>query len=334
MPLPIAIIGAAIAAGATGVAKGISGAKKIAQAKEEVEMIEEMHEENQERLEEQEESTQYNMDLLGKKELDIMASFNSFSDAIEKIQNRPKFKYEGIKGNDILEVDVMKLKDVSVGAEALKGVLASSALGTAGACAASGATASAVSMFGIASTGTAISGLSGAAATNATLAALGGGSLAAGGGGIALGSAVLSGATLGVGLMVGGFAINHVGNKAQENVNNAWKQYWEAEELIDEAISVLEDIENAAIEYTDKLTSISDYYFELLEWMIKLVDNRSCWYNYTFEEQNKIEKLVLLVAILFKMCSVKFILQEDDKNILNENEINQVYEFIESKEIV
>ena len=38
-----------------------------------------------------------------------------------------------------------------------------------------------------------------------------------------------------------------------------------------------------------------DYYFELLEWMIKLVDNRSCWYDYTFEEQNKIEKLVLLV---------------------------------------
>lgn len=334
MPLPIAIIGAAIAAGATGVAKGISGAKKIAQAKEEVEMIEEMHEENQERLEEQEESTQYNMDLLGKKELDIMVSFNSFSDTIEKIQKRPKFKYEGIKGNDISEVDVMKLKDVSVGAEALKGVLASSALGTAGAFAASGATASAVSMFGIASTGTAISGLSGAAATNATLAALGGGSLAAGGGGIALGSAVLSGATLGVGLMVGGFAINHVGNKAQENVNNAWQQYWEAEELIDDAISVLEDIEKAAIEYTDKLTAISNYYFELLNWMIELVDNRSCWDDYTSEEQNRIQKLVLLVAILFKMCSVKFILQEEDKNVLNENEINQVYEFIESKEII
>ena len=34
------------------------------------------------------------------------------------------------------------------------------------------------------------------------------------------------------------------------------------------------------------------------------------------------------------MCSVKFILQEEDKNILNEDEINQIYEFIESKEII
>lgn len=334
MPLPIAILGAAIAAGATGVAKGISGAKKIAQAKEEIEMIEEMYEENKERLENQEESTQYNMDLLGKKEIDIMASFNDFSDTIEKIQQRPKFKYEGIKGNDIAEVEIAKLKNVSIGAEALKGMLASSALGTAGACAASGATASAVSMFGIASTGTAISGLSGAAATNATLAFLGGGSLAAGGGGIALGSAVLSGATLGVGLMVGGFAINHVGNKAQENVDSAWKQYWEAEDLIDEAISILEEIESASLEYTKTLTIISEHYFDLLEWMSELVKKRYFWNEYTLEEQSKIQNLVLLVTVLFKMCSVKFILQEEDKNFLNEDEINQIYEFIESKEII
>lgn len=47
--------------------------------------------------------------------------------------------------------------------------------------------------FGVASTGTAISTLSGAAATNATLAWLGGGSLAAGGLGVAGGTAVLGG---------------------------------------------------------------------------------------------------------------------------------------------
>jgi len=46
--------------------------------------------------------------------------------------------------------------------------------------------------FGVASTGTAISALSGAAATNAALAWLGGGALAAGGGGMAAGSALLA----------------------------------------------------------------------------------------------------------------------------------------------
>jgi membrane protein implicated in regulation of membrane protease activity len=46
--------------------------------------------------------------------------------------------------------------------------------------------------FGAASTGTAISALSGAAATNAALAWLGGGALAAGGGGTAAGGAILA----------------------------------------------------------------------------------------------------------------------------------------------
>ena len=48
------------------------------------------------------------------------------------------------------------------------------------------------SEFGVASTGTAISSLSGAAATNAALAWLGGGAIAAGGGGMAAGEAILA----------------------------------------------------------------------------------------------------------------------------------------------
>jgi len=53
-----------------------------------------------------------------------------------------------------------------------------------------------VGTYGTASTGTAISGLSGAAASNAILAWLGGGSLAAGGGGMAVGTAMLGGVVL------------------------------------------------------------------------------------------------------------------------------------------
>jgi hypothetical protein len=61
--------------------------------------------------------------------------------------------------------------------------------------------------LGTASTGTAISGLSGIAAHNATLAWLGGGSLAAGGGGMALGGLVLGGITLVPTLLLSGFRL-------------------------------------------------------------------------------------------------------------------------------
>lgn len=60
--------------------------------------------------------------------------------------------------------------------------------------------------FGTASTGTAISALSGAAATNAALAWLGGGALAAGGGGMAAGNALLALAGP-VGWAIGGIAL-------------------------------------------------------------------------------------------------------------------------------
>lgn len=65
--------------------------------------------------------------------------------------------------------------------------------GIAGGTIAGTATASLVAAFGTCSTGTAISSLSGAAATNATLAWLGGGATSAGGGGVVAGSIVLGG---------------------------------------------------------------------------------------------------------------------------------------------
>ena len=59
-----------------------------------------------------------------------------------------------------------------------------------------------ISTYGVASTGVVIGKLSGAAATNAMLAWLGGGTLASGGWGVAAGSLVFSGVTLGVGAVV------------------------------------------------------------------------------------------------------------------------------------
>jgi len=67
------------------------------------------------------------------------------------------------------------------------------ASGMAGGFVAGTATTSLVAAFGTCSTGTAISSLSGAAATNATLAWLGGGAASAGGGGMAAGALVLGG---------------------------------------------------------------------------------------------------------------------------------------------
>lgn len=72
----------------------------------------------------------------------------------------------------------------------------------------------AVSTYGSASTGTAITQLGGAAAKNATMAWLGGGSLATGGGGIAVGTVALNFVTIGPSILVAGLVLNSNGEKA------------------------------------------------------------------------------------------------------------------------
>lgn len=73
----------------------------------------------------------------------------------------------------------------------------------------------AATTWAAASTGTAISTLSGAAATNATLAFLGGGSIASGGGGMVVGAAALNVVTIGPALLVSGFVVAGQGEKAK-----------------------------------------------------------------------------------------------------------------------
>jgi hypothetical protein len=88
-----------------------------------------------------------------------------------------------------------------------------------------------------ASTGTAISTLSGAAATNATLAWLGGGALSAGGFGMAGGTMVLGGLVAGPALAVFGFV---VGAKAEATLANAKRNKQVARTHYDEAVLAAE----------------------------------------------------------------------------------------------
>ncbi len=75
-----------------------------------------------------------------------------------------------------------------------------------------------VGAIGVASTGTAIGSLSGVAATNATLAWFGGGAIAAGGGGMALGTVVLGGVVAGPAILMSGFFLAAHAEKVKTEV--------------------------------------------------------------------------------------------------------------------
>ena len=170
-----------------------------------------------------------NVELLGASEIDRLGT-NTFS----------KAELAQMKELSDLAAEVVGGGAVAVGTGALVGMASYG-----------GAT-----MLATASTGTAISSLSGVAATNATLAWFGGGSLAAGGMGIAGGMAVLGGLVAAPVLAVGGLVM---AAKARENLAKARNNHAQAEKAASEmrtAASVVSGIHKVASQFRDVLAEL------------------------------------------------------------------------------
>lgn len=255
MPIPFLIAGGAVLAGAAGVGSAINGAMKVSVVKNKIESANRKHESNRYSFERKVKSTDMILDDLGELQVEILASFEKFSDVIEKIQNRPKFHEINKDRTELSKIDDISIRNAYLGANLILSSISGAAIGTLGGYAVSGMATSAVMALETASTGTAISELSGVAATKATLAAIGGGSIAAGGGGIALGTTILGGATLGVGLLAGGIILNSTGNKMLNDADKVWDSMKSAEKKMDKIIIFLDELS----EYSKKINENSIY---------------------------------------------------------------------------
>lgn len=328
MPLPLFLGIAAGVAALGGVGSGIHGAVKMKDANDLMKYCEKRHNNNIKKFKSANTKTTKSMDVLGKKEIEILTSFEKFSELFEKIQNKPEFENIVINGNVLPKYDGEELKKVSVGACALLGGLSGAALGTAGGFAAAGATTVAVMTLGTASTGTAIASLSGVAATNATLAALGGGALAAGGGGIALGTTILGATTAGIGILVGGVIFNITGSSLSNKADEAYNQMKKAETQINEICDYLKSLKQTATSYYESLCCVDSLYqdnFSKLENMVE-TQNKINWNDYTEEEKALVKNTVLFVGLLYKMCKVQLVLKsekETELNKINHDEISK-----------
>ena len=334
MPLPLILGIAAAVAGGVGVGAGVKGALDMIDAKDTLKSAQFRNEQNLKRHKDIDSRVCKNMDDLGRLELTILSSFKSYIDCVEIIKNRPSFAKIEIDNVEIPKFDNKELQDASVGDAVLLGGIGGAAIGTAGGFAASGATTAAVMALGTASTGAAISGLSGVAATNATLAALGGGSLATGGGGMALGSAILGGATLGVGLLVGGIIFSLCGSKVSDKADTAYSQMLENEKKINKICDFLEQIDSVANMYKADLNKAYDLYnteFAKMETAVIRnigADNKVDWRILDDNEKKAVSNTTLLVGLLYHMCKVKLVNKSEDDaevNVINHTEIDEVH---------
>ena len=327
MPLPFIIGGIAAAAGAIGVGSGIHGGAKLIEANATMKEAERKREDAVRRFERKNTETNNLMDALGKQELKILQSFEKFQDIISKIQGRPEFKSYSKDSVNLPKYDAPELRKVSAGAGALLGGLGGAVAGTAGGYAAAGATYSAVMALGTASTGTAISSLSGVAATNAALAALGGGSLAAGGGGMALGATVLSGATLGAGLLVGGIIANITGCKLSDKADEAFRQAEKISKDVDDIVRYLVTLLSTAKIFQSSLSSVELEYRKRLDSLNHIVNvsGKTQWVRFSDKEKLLTQNTILLVGLLYQMCNVNLVLTNKMEYSINSVNTNAVH---------
>lgn len=233
--MAVPIILGAIAGGTAlyGAYKGVNGAIDHSNANNINDDAKSMVDTASERVDTQRKSTNAVLEDYGTRKLrafnGIIADFIETFGCLKNVESIHTPELEKLNLGDFSTVSLQGLKDDYA-------LLKSSGLGLGsglggGAALAFGAY-NGTMLLATASTGTAISTLSGAAATNATLAWLGGGSIAAGGGGMALGTMVLGAVMIGPALAIFGHI---VGNKGEEALNNARSNLEQAKTMRDEA---------------------------------------------------------------------------------------------------
>ncbi len=326
MALPLLFIGAAVATGAVGGTKTIKAVSDNSKAGQINEIANQSIESARDELDRQRKEVGKALESLGKEKLTILnRNVTDFVTTFEKIKNidfQSSIGLEELKNLHIDQNTFQELKELGSFALGVAGGAAAGAVG--GALTAVGAYGAAMT-FATASTGTAISTLGGAAATNATLAFFGGGSLASGGLGMAGGMYVLGGLVAGPALMVMGMITEA---KSKAKLEKALSNKAQADEIVESlnAASVqCSAIRRRTYMFYNLLAHLDALFLPQIWNMQDIVENEGVDYRaYTLESKKAI------AAAASTACTIKAVL--DTPILTTEGELTEASEKV-TKEI-
>lgn len=319
---PFSLTALALLAGGTGVVKGGKAISDNNIAKELNEKAQSIVKQAESELEYSKRFSQISLEQLGKIKVEILeVCVKNFLEVFNQIKHID-FEHDGNLSNlslanfDVADFSMLK-QEVSF--------LASSGLGvaggaTGGALAAFGAYNGAM-LFGTASTGTAISTLSGAAATNATLAWLGGGSLAAGGAGMAGGMIALTTVAAGPAMLIAGW---YMGAKASKNLDDAKSNIAQAKAFeadVDNTITAVDGITKLAIQLKDLFHQVHAEAKKTLNDLEQVIAKQGVDYS-QYNEYGKlcVMKNVKIMQLIKAMLDIAIL--NKDGNVLGDAESN------------
>lgn len=265
MPLPFLLWGAAALVGAIGVGAGLGAKSDLKEAKRIAEEAQSKHKAKIDKFNVSYDHIKSQAEMLAKTKLNVyettVKSFLTAYKSLQKIKIHDveyddSFKEFNFVVDEIKEYEQQQINFVQTAISLTKaaGAGVSTGLGALGL----------VSSIGYASTGTAISGLSGVAATNATLAWFGGGSLAAGGLGIAGGVATLAGIVVAPALAVFGISMAIKADKALTEAIEYQAKVNESCEKIDLCIDFFNSLHLRIEEFIFVITEVNNRLINIL----------------------------------------------------------------------
>jgi hypothetical protein len=259
------------------------------------------------------------LEYFGKRRLEALHNtVGVFLDYLERINQRAKAKeYEFLTEIDIKPEEIAEMKQIDMKASEAAKVLAVgggfAAIGLAGTPA---LVTSMVTAFATASTGTAISSLSGAAASNAVLAWLGGGAVAAGGGGMAVGATVMAALTA---TATAGLAVIAVGTLASafysRKYTEATKHLAEVQEWVaqtEASWTVMAGIKQRVLELQGLTTDLETRTIAQLHKLDPYIDHFN---NTDMNQVGIFQQAAIMVKSMSELAQVSIL---DDDGNLNE----------------
>ncbi len=302
MPLPFILGGIALAAAGYGVKKGIDALDADCEADEFIKKAESLKEKASKKAESAESDCKRAFMRFGEKKLHVLShTVSSFLDHFHRL-NRSRIIIEGINMQDI-EAQVSDARKITnqyreVDFLDATGTLGASVLG--GVLAAYGAYAG-VGMLASTAGGVAIAELSGVAATNATLAWLGGGALSVGGFGMVGGMAVLGGLVAGPALAILGAISASKMEKKLEDAKAYCSQVEAAVKKADVVIDDLRSVEKMAKLFTRQITKFDALFFSLSQEAIATMRKHN--YDTSLYNQKEKDQLCVTVSTLFSLST-------------------------------
>lgn len=315
MPLPLLFILGAAATTAVGVGKSVKAGIDQKDANNTNERATRIVNRAKEDAEESRKRSGQAINDLGQRKIDVLNNtVMPFVENFEKLHNVELSNSKGLEELEKFKIDKQffdELKEMGSMASSIAGGVAGGAM--LGAVTAFGAYGAAMTFGACATTGTLISTLSGVAATNATLAFLGGGALSVGGLGIAGGTAVLGGLVAGPALAVMGFV---VGAKASANKDKAYENLAKAREFEEEmhTVRVLCNAIRLRANMFERLLIKLDAILTPLQYNLEeLINNLGTDYSLYTDEQKNTVAAGLSTVVAIKAVLDTPILTEDGK---------------------